>query len=60
MEIKEKLKDLINDIDSDLEICKNHFKYSDSIDDDFFTYQQINLMRLREITDILSEIIQKI
>ena len=60
MEIKEKLKDLINDIDSDLEICDNHFKDSDSINDDFFTHQQINLIRLKAITDILSEIIQKI
>lgn len=59
MEIKEKLKDLINDIDSDLKICVNHLKDSNGIDDDFFKQQQTNLIRLREITDILSEIIQK-
>lgn len=59
MENEAILNDLINDIDADLQICHNHFESSDGLDDNFFRLQETNLIRIKTITEILSEIIKK-
>ena len=60
MKVEAKLEDLINDIDADLQICHNHSESSDGLDDYFFRLHETNLRRIKTITEILSEIIEKI
>lgn len=60
MENEANLIDLINDIEADLKICHDHFESSYGENDEFFKFQQTNLIRIKTITEILSEIIEKI